>query len=241
MATAAVTYTFTNGTNADALQVNQNFTDILSFINASVVQTDGSTSLANDAVTTAKILNGAVTSAKIADATIVAGDIANNTITANKISQEDWSSWTPTVTYNGVTLTNGTTTAKYIRYGDVVLAYFTVSALNNTTNNASGAVTISLPVAAKAATTAGSGRVITIYFLSSTIWNDTHSVRWSVSGSTATANRTDVFEQYGYNTSGSFYVGPSNPLQTFSGGMTSYSFSGSTPSGVSGFLVYEAA
>ena len=85
MATASVTYTFTNGTNADAIQVNQNFTDILTFINASLVQADNSVQLASNAVTTVKIndgavtegklANSAVTSAKIADGTIVNGDI----------------------------------------------------------------------------------------------------------------------------------------------------------------------
>jgi hypothetical protein len=87
MATAAVTYTFTNGTNADALQVNQNFSDILAFINASVVQTDGSTALASNAVTEAKIANGAVTSAKIADGTIVNADInASAAIALSKLA-----------------------------------------------------------------------------------------------------------------------------------------------------------
>lgn len=42
MATAAVTYTFSNGTNADATKVNTNFTDLVSFINAELIQKDAS-------------------------------------------------------------------------------------------------------------------------------------------------------------------------------------------------------
>jgi hypothetical protein len=42
MATAAVTYAFSNGTVADAVQVSQNFTDLVGFLNTSVCQKDGS-------------------------------------------------------------------------------------------------------------------------------------------------------------------------------------------------------
>lgn len=43
MATASVPYTFTNGTqNADATQVNSNFSNIVNFLNAEVIQRDGS-------------------------------------------------------------------------------------------------------------------------------------------------------------------------------------------------------
>lgn len=41
-ANVAVTYTFTNGTAADAAQVNQDFTDLVSWINTNAVHLDGS-------------------------------------------------------------------------------------------------------------------------------------------------------------------------------------------------------
>lgn len=41
MATLSVTHTFSNGTTADALQVNQNFNDVKSFVESSVVHADG--------------------------------------------------------------------------------------------------------------------------------------------------------------------------------------------------------
>lgn len=45
MAEASVTYVFSNGTSADAAQVDQNFTDLISFINGEVVQRDGSVAM----------------------------------------------------------------------------------------------------------------------------------------------------------------------------------------------------
>jgi microcystin-dependent protein len=42
MATAAVTHTFANGTNADGTQVNSNFTSVVNFLNTEVVQRDAS-------------------------------------------------------------------------------------------------------------------------------------------------------------------------------------------------------
>lgn len=47
MATASITYTFTNGTNADGVQVNSNFNSILSFLNSEVIQRDASVSFTN--------------------------------------------------------------------------------------------------------------------------------------------------------------------------------------------------
>lgn len=45
MATASVTYTFTALTKAQAAQVNQNFTNLTTFLNADVVHVDGSKSM----------------------------------------------------------------------------------------------------------------------------------------------------------------------------------------------------
>lgn len=42
---AAVTYTFANSSTADATQVNQNFTDLVNYLNNSVVPKDGSVSM----------------------------------------------------------------------------------------------------------------------------------------------------------------------------------------------------
>lgn len=42
MATASVTNTFTNGTTADATEVNTNFNDLVTFVNGSVLHLDGS-------------------------------------------------------------------------------------------------------------------------------------------------------------------------------------------------------
>lgn len=45
MATSSVSYSFVNGTTADASQVNQNFTDVVNFLNNSVVHKDGSVTM----------------------------------------------------------------------------------------------------------------------------------------------------------------------------------------------------
>jgi hypothetical protein len=45
MATASVTYALTNGTTADASQVDTNFDDLVGFLNGSVVHKDGSVSM----------------------------------------------------------------------------------------------------------------------------------------------------------------------------------------------------
>ena len=48
MASASVTNTFTNGTAADAIQVNTNFSDLVTFLNNSVVHRDGTKAFTAD-------------------------------------------------------------------------------------------------------------------------------------------------------------------------------------------------
>lgn len=55
MASVVIPYSFTNGTTADANQVNSNFNYLKAFIEGSVVQTDGSTSLAAGSVSLDKL------------------------------------------------------------------------------------------------------------------------------------------------------------------------------------------
>jgi microcystin-dependent protein len=47
MATASISYVFTNGTNADGVQVNSNFSSILTFLNTEVIQRDASIAFTN--------------------------------------------------------------------------------------------------------------------------------------------------------------------------------------------------
>jgi microcystin-dependent protein len=65
MATLNITNTFTNGTAANATEVNQNFTDVKNFVEGSLVHADGTVQAG-----TAAIANGAVTEAKLASALI---------------------------------------------------------------------------------------------------------------------------------------------------------------------------
>lgn len=50
MATASVTNTFTNGTTADATEVNTNFNDLVTFVNGSVLHLDGSKTMTGNVV-----------------------------------------------------------------------------------------------------------------------------------------------------------------------------------------------
>lgn len=68
MADFVIPYTFTNGTPADADQVNANFVAVQQFTEAEVVRTDGSVQAG-----TAAIANGAVTAAKLAPGVVISG------------------------------------------------------------------------------------------------------------------------------------------------------------------------
>ena len=70
MPSMSTTYSFTNGSVIDAIQVNTNFNDIKTSYNTNAVQIDGTVQ-----ATTASLGDGIVTSAKIANDTIVNADI----------------------------------------------------------------------------------------------------------------------------------------------------------------------
>lgn len=91
MASLNVPYSFTNGTTADATEVNANFTAVKSYVESSLVQADGSvqatsTAIASGAVTTAKIADGNVSTAKIADSAVTTAKVADGAITSAKIA-----------------------------------------------------------------------------------------------------------------------------------------------------------
>lgn len=65
MASVSGLYTFTNGTTANATEVNANFSVIKSFVETNVVQTDGSTVNAAGSVTNA-MLAGSIAASKLA-------------------------------------------------------------------------------------------------------------------------------------------------------------------------------
>jgi hypothetical protein len=97
MASLNITNSFSNNTTADANQVNTNFQDVVTWGNT-VVHVDGSVkaqtnSIADDAITAAKIATGAVGTAEIAD----------NAVTNAKLPANSFS-----VTYQDFTLTGVT-------------------------------------------------------------------------------------------------------------------------------------
>lgn len=85
MATLPIDYTFQNGQVANANHVNTNFQSIKTFVEASLVSTDGAVqagtaAIANNAVTTGKIANDAVTAEKIAPGAVGASEIADGSV-----------------------------------------------------------------------------------------------------------------------------------------------------------------
>jgi hypothetical protein len=94
-ATASVTYAFSAGQKIVASQVNQNFNDILGAINGNL-NTDNildggiaTADLASNAVSNAKIADDSVTSAKILDGTIATADIATHAVSKIKLAQQN--------------------------------------------------------------------------------------------------------------------------------------------------------
>lgn len=68
MATLNITNSFSNGSVANANEVNQNFIDVKTFAESAVVQVDGSVKAG-----TAAIADGAITSAKLAPGVVISG------------------------------------------------------------------------------------------------------------------------------------------------------------------------
>lgn len=144
MATANVSYTFVNATTADATQVNQNFTDLVNFLNTSVVQKDGSITMtgalalpASDPVSSDQAARKAYVDSKAA-------------ALLDARSPATWTSWTPTWDNLAVgTGGNASNTGSYVQVGKTV--FFRAKFVIGTTGQSvTGAPVLNLPVAAKA-------------------------------------------------------------------------------------------
>lgn len=151
MASLNIPYSFTNGTTADATQVNANFTTVKSFVETNVVQIDGTVQagttaiadgavttakVADSSITTAKIADGAVTSAKIADGAIATADLADGSVTSAKIA--DGTIVTADLADGAVTsakIADGTITAADTNFGGAWTAF--TPTCSNTTVTAS--------------------------------------------------------------------------------------------------------
>ena len=115
MATVSGLYTFTNGTTADATQVTSNFNALKSFVETNVVQVDGTTSVADGSITTAKIADSSITSAKIIDGSITDADINSSAgITLTKLGSGSLPSG---ITVNSSNIVDGSITAADTNFG----------------------------------------------------------------------------------------------------------------------------
>ena len=82
MAAAVKPFTFSNGTTADATEVNANFDTLYTLVNGNLDQAN----LANNAVGTSEIADNAVTTAKIANDQITSDKIADNQVQEEHIN-----------------------------------------------------------------------------------------------------------------------------------------------------------
>lgn len=87
MASLNIPYAFTNGTPANATEVNADFTAVKSFVETQLVSADGAVkaptaAIADNAITTAKIANDAVTADKVLDGSTLPVNITGNAATA---------------------------------------------------------------------------------------------------------------------------------------------------------------
>lgn len=147
MATASVTNTFVAGTAAEAAEVNTNFTNLVTFLNNSVVHQDGSKAMtANFDAGTNKIVN--------LTAGTAATDAVNKTQLDAAVNNSAWTAYTPTVS-QGVSTNIAKTVnySKYARIGRLIIWSFSLSFTG--TGTAGSGLRITLPVAA--ASTSGIG------------------------------------------------------------------------------------
>lgn len=139
MSTASVTNTFVNAATADADEVNTNFSDLVTFLNGSVVHTDGS-----------KAFTGVVSGVTpTAAAHLVRKDYADALIT-----DLGWTSYTPTWSDAGASppeLGNGSLDADYLQISKQVwIRLYLV--MGSTTTYGTAGWTFSLPTPAAALT-----------------------------------------------------------------------------------------
>ena len=85
----SIPYSFTNGTTAEAGEVNSNFANVKTFVDALAtgVNIDSNAitaaKIASDSITTSKIANDAVTADKLADTSVVPGSYTIASITVD--------------------------------------------------------------------------------------------------------------------------------------------------------------
>lgn len=137
MATASITNTFVAGTSAEAAEVNTNFTNLVTFLNNSVVHVDGSKAMtSNFDAGSNKIVN------------LTDGTSAQDAVSKSQLDTATgagaWTSYTPT--FSG-TIGNGTLSGRYVRIGRTIHFEATVT-WGSTTSHPASVQFMGLPVTA---------------------------------------------------------------------------------------------
>jgi|688.fasta_scaffold139322_3 hypothetical protein len=101
MADLGIPYIFSNGSPSNANHVNDNFLEVKNYINNSVIRSDGSVKAG-----TVSIADDAVTAAKIAANAVGTSEIANDAVTADKVA--DGATLPVNITGNAATATSST-------------------------------------------------------------------------------------------------------------------------------------
>jgi hypothetical protein len=172
MAIVSVTNTFVNNTSADASEVNQNFGDLVDFVNDEVLQIDGSKALSSNLdVGSNKIINvstgtadtDAVNKLQMSDAITVVSDAvtaveASVTAITDAVTLGAWVSHNPTISQGtNFNISKTINYSKYCRIGNTVIWSFDLSVTGTGT---SGVAILYTPIEA-ASTFAwnGSGQI----------------------------------------------------------------------------------
>lgn len=123
MASLNIPYAFTNGTPANATEVNSDFTAVKSFVEAQLVQVDGSVK-----APTIAIADDAITSAKIAANAVGTSEIADDAVTADKVL--DGATLPVNITGNAATANSATTAGSASTAGHANTAGSATTAVN---------------------------------------------------------------------------------------------------------------
>lgn len=140
--------------------------------NMAIIPSDGTVTtakLVDGSVTSAKLADDAVTNAKILADAVTEAEILDGSIAATKMKVENWTSHTPTIT--NMTLGDGTVSSAYLKYGKTIHFAGRLTFGSTSSFSGPGAITFSLPHAARAIGYSFVGTAMAVDVSATTNWN----------------------------------------------------------------------